>query len=248
MENNGFERFANAWKKSTIADSTEKVYAEEDIKKFKMKSSKNFSRTLNNALNFDLVHKSILVLGMVLLIWFYRSDLTLVMTIAGLIGISILLMIRQGEIQKKLKETDNYSKELSNVISEKIKFYKSYFPSIQWMMAFTNGLLVWVGSMFYFYSKYGYYRIDDAVDILVNVLMVSFAVGISYLSYRFQYKFNLTELEENLVTLDDKQAATMQIQNQRARKRRFKIALIILSTVGLLLFLYLLLTYMKQLM
>jgi len=248
MNNNGFERFRNVWKKTALAGSTGKVYAEEEIKKFKMKNSKDFSRTLNNVLIFDLGLKSLLIIGMLLLIWFYRSDVALVTVIITLIAVVLFMISREQGIMKKLKDTDNYSKQLTSIIADKIAFYKSYFPSLQWMMAFTNGLLVWVGSMYYFYSKYGYYRIDDVTDVAVNALMVLFAIAISYFSYQSQYKFNLNELEENLVDLDSDKAATVQLQNQRARKARYRMSLIIFSIVGLLLFIYLLISYLSRAM
>lgn len=246
MENNEFDRFSSAWKKSASADSQHKIYHEKDINTFKMKSSTDFSRTLNNSIIFDIIHKSILILAMLLLLWFFRTDLFIVLAIILLTCLSIFLIFQERSIKLEFRKIDDYTKDVSTTISEKIRFFRSHSMSLQWMMAFTNGLLVWVGSLFYFYSKYGYYRIDDLADVIVNLLMVSLAIGISFYSYNYQNRFNLLELEENLADLDDEGAAAIHMQNQTRRKRRMKIVLILLSIVGLLSLLYLVIIYLLQ--
>jgi ABC-type multidrug transport system fused ATPase/permease subunit len=246
MENNGFERFSKAWKKSGRTGSTEKFYAEEDIKAFKMKKSKDFSQALNRSLVFDFIQKTILIAAMLLLVWFYRTDMILIIAITGIIGLSVYLLFREGNIKREYQKIDDYSRELSTTIKEKISFFRTHFPSLQWMLAFTNALLVWVGSLFYFYAKYGRYRIDDVADIVVNLLMLCLAFAISFVAYRYQYKFNLNELEENLADLDDEAMAALHIQIQKRRKKRLTIGLIILIIGGLLLLAFLVINFMSQ--
>jgi hypothetical protein len=243
MENNGFERFSKAWKKSGLAGSTRKLYVEEDIKLFKMNKSKDFSRALSNSIVFDLVFKTIVIAGMLLLIWFYRTDLILVSTFVALIALSVFLLIHENGIKQEFQKTDDYSRELSVTIQQKLSFYKNHFPSLRWMLALTNALLVWVGSLYYFYFKYGYYRVEDFVDVLVNLVMVGIAFAISYYSMNFQYKFNMLELEENLADLDDEASAAIHIATQKRRKHRMIVRFAILAALGLLLFIYLFFVY-----
>lgn len=243
MENNGFERFSKAWKKSGLAGSTRKLYVEEDIKLFKMNKSKDFSRALNNSIVFDLAFKTIVIAGMLLLIWFYRTDLILVSTFVILIAFLVFLLIREHGIKQEFRKTDDYSLELSATIQRKLSFYKYRFPSLRWMLALTNALLVWVGSLYYFYFKYGYYRVEDFVDILVNMLMVGIAFAITYCTATYQYRFNMHELEENLADLDDEASAAIHIENQKKRKQRMIIRFVILAALGLLLFIYLFFVY-----
>lgn len=245
MENNGFERFSKAWKKSGIAGSTEKKYTVEDIKKFKMKTSKDFSQTLNKSIIFDFAFKSILIVAMLLLVWFYWANTVLVSAILTIIGLSSYLLYRESHIRKEFQKIEDYSRELSATIKEKVKFYRSNSTSIQWMLAFTNAVLVWVGSLFYFYSKYGYYRVEDFTDLIVNLLMVGLAFGISYAAYHYQYRFNVQELEENLADLDDESLAAIHIQSQTRRRKRLTTGLIILTLVGLLLLIYLVINFIQ---
>lgn len=239
MENNGFERFSKAWKKSGEADSTKKMYSEEDVKLFKMKKSKDFSRALNNSIVLDLAFKTIVIAGMLLLIWFYRTDVILVSTLVILIVLSVFILIHENGIMQEFQKTDDYSRELSATIQQKLRFYKNHFPPLRWMLALTNALLVWVGSLYYFYFKYGYYRVEDFVDVLVNLLMVGIAFAISYFSTNYQYKFNMLELEENLADLDDEASVAIHIETQKRRKYRMIVRFAILAALGLLLFIYL---------
>lgn len=246
MENKGFERFSKAWKKSEQADSTKKLYSVEDVKLFKMKKSKDFSRTLNNSIIFDFVQKAILMAAMLVLIWFYRIETGLIIAFIGLIGLSSYLIYSELIIKRKLDQINEYDLKLSEVIGRKIQFFRQYFPNLRWMLAFTNALLVWVGSLFYFYSRYGFYRLEDIIDITVAVLMVVFAFGGSFLIYTFQFRFNVKELEQSLNILHEDASASETLLALKKKSIRMTIAKIIAFMVGLGLFVYLLASYMSR--
>jgi hypothetical protein len=246
MEHNGFEEYSKAWKKSGLAGFSKKQYSENEINAFKMKKSQDFSQGLVNSITFDFVHKSILMAAMLLLTWFYRDNLLLVIAFVALTGFSIFLLIRENGIKNQFLKIDHYTNELSKSIREKLSFYEAHFPSLKVMMAFTNALLVWVGSLFYFYLKYRYYRIDDIVDLLVNLVMVGLSFAISYYALSYQYRFNVIEMEENIADLEDEHAVSIHIHRQKRRKRQLIVGLAILIAAGLILFLYLLMNYMKQ--
>ena len=141
--------------------------------------------------------------------------------------------------RKQFIGLDNYSRDLQTVIKEKVNFYKHSFPKVKWMVAFTNAFFVWIGSLFYYYSKYGYYRIDSIVDFLVSAAMISLAFAISYAVLSFQFKYYIVELEEYLNSLDDEEAERMVVLNQIRRKKLFTIGVIIALVIGLALFIFL---------
>ena len=89
------------------------------------------------------------------------------------------------------------------------------------MLAFTNALLVWVGSLFYYYSKYGYYRVEDIVDLFVTVVLLSAAFGISYFALSAQFKVEVLDLQSSLDSLDDPEASNISILEQVKKKKRF---------------------------
>jgi len=245
MENNGFERFSNAWKQADTLGQSQKMYSENEIKTIKMKKSLEFSRSINTSILFDGALKGILILGMFVLILFYRNDAALVAVLSVIIGVSFFLLYKEFNIRNELLNIEDYAHELGVVLKRKIQFYKVNFPKLKWMIAFSNSLFVWVGSMFYFYSKYGHYRIEDFVDALVTILMITFAFGISYLALTFQFKLSVLDLEESLINLDDQEAASININAQVQRKKKFRIAMIIAIILGLALFLFLLLSYIN---
>ena len=241
MENsNGFERYSDAWKKADKGSGSQKKYSEKDINAFKMNKSKDFSKALNTSIVFDFVFKGLLILGMLLLIWFYRTNTPIIATLVLLIVASIYLLMKEYSISKEFKLIDDLSTELSKVLKSKIQFYNTSFPKLKWMLASTNALFVWVGSMFYFYSKYGYYKMEDIGDIIVSVIMLSLAFGISYFAMTFQYKYYIYELKECLTQLTDVQTASMTIKKQLWRKRVFIIAAVLAIIAGVLVFAYVL--------
>lgn len=245
MENKEFERFSKAWSANNSKSSSQKVYSEKEITDIKMKNSLDFSRSINKSIVFDYVLKSILIAGMLLLIWVFKSEIPLLLILIGLIGFSVFLLNREANIRAELLKLENYSKELSVILKSKIRFYGVHFPALKLMLAFTNSLLVWVGSMFYFYAKYGYYRIDDIIDVLVTFLIVSLAFGISYFALSYQFKLSILDLEESLMNLDDLDAASINIHEQQRRKKKFNKVLTIAIIAGLVLLLFFLLSYLK---
>lgn len=241
MENsNGFERYANSWKKAGKDSVSQRKYSEKDINKFKMNKSMDFSKSLYKTIWFDFVLKGLLLLGMLILTWLYRTNTSMLVTLILLIGVSVYLIIKEQSIKNKFRKIDALSTELSEVLKEKIQFYSMSFPKLKWMLAYTNALFVWVGSMFYFYSKYGYYKIEGFGDVFVSVLMLTLAFGISYFTITFQYKYYIHELEECLTNLSDEQSAAIILKRQVWRKRVIMIASILAIMVGVLFFIYIL--------
>ena len=235
---NGFERYSNSWKKAHKDSVSQFKYSEKDINKFKMNKSNDFSKALNTSIVFDFVFKGLLVLGMVLLIWFYRTNTPIIATLVLLIGGSIYLLMKEYFIRKEFKLVDDLSTELSKVLKIKIQFYTIFCPKLKWMLASTNALFVWVGSMFYFYSKYGYYKIEGIEDIIVSAIMLTLAFGISFFAMTFQYKYYIHELKECLTQLSNEQTASMTMKKQLWRKRILIIVAILAIIAGVLVFSY----------
>jgi divalent metal cation (Fe/Co/Zn/Cd) transporter len=238
MENNEFQHISELWKKAAQGSTSRKVYSEKDINKFKMKKSIDLTRSLQKSLLFDVAFKGILIAAVVLLIVLYQTNAIMITALIMVSGISLLFMYFENIARKQFFDLDNYSKDLQSVLHEKITFYKHSFPKIKWMVAFTNALFVWIGSLFYFYNKYGYYRIESVADILVSAIMVSLAFGISYVAITFQYKYYIQELEECLTDLNDEQAAAVVIANQQRRKKLITIGAILAIIIGLVLLIF----------
>jgi len=241
MENsNGFERFSDLWKKADKDGVSQKKYSENEINIFKMKKSADFSKALNTSIVFDFALKGILAVAMVLLIWFYNTNLPIVSMLVLLIGISLFLIKKEFSIRRKFSSLDDLSKELSTVLRSKIAFYHDSFPKLKWMLAISNALFVWIGSMFYYYSKYGYYKIEDLTDVLVSVAICLMAFAISYFAMTFQYKYHIHELQECLSELNDEQATALTIKRQSNRKTVFILITVLAAITGILLFGYIL--------
>jgi Ca2+/Na+ antiporter len=246
MGNNGFDRFSKAWLKSgTAGDSTNRKYAENDIKRFKMEKSQDISRAINNSIILDFVLKGLLIIALMALAWFYHSSIIMLGVFVLLALCSVYFIFRELSIRKALADTTDYRQEVNTFIGGKIKFFRKHFPPLKWMLAFTSALFVWVGSLFYFYFKYGRYRLDDPDDVLVAVLMVALAYGISWLAYNIQFGINIRELEENLKLMEEEENAPAMLEAMKKRSRRILAAKIIFFVVGLALFVFLLLSFLQ---
>ena len=108
MENNGFNRISEVWKKADTSGFSQKKYSKEDINKIKMKKSLDFSKSINNAIVFDNVLKGILLVGMLLLTWFYRTSPLVLVIIACLIAISIYSVYKEFVIRKEMLKIGIY--------------------------------------------------------------------------------------------------------------------------------------------
>ena len=245
MENNGFKEFSDIWKKADDIAASQKTYSIDDLNKIKMKTSQDFSRSINNSIVFDFIHKGILIAGMLLLAWFYKTNVSILVVLFILISISVITIIKEYGIRKELVQIDDYTKKLKDVITQKLDFYKDRFVILKLMLAFTNALLVWVGSMFYYYSKYGYYKIEDITDLIVAMIMIGASFGISYLSLTWLLKNNVTDLQVSLNELTEN--VTQDLQALLRRKRRQKVILAFIAAVGLVLFVLLVSIYLFQL-
>jgi hypothetical protein len=103
-----------------------------------------------------------------------------------------------------------------------------------------------VGRLFYFYFRYGFYRLEDFIDITAAVLTLVFAFGGSFLIYTFQFRFNVKQLEQSLNILQEDASASQTLLALKKKSIRMTIAKIIAFMVGLALFVCLLVSYMAR--
>jgi len=241
MENsNGFERFSDVWKKADKDSFSQKTYSENDINKFKMKKSADFSKALNTSIIVDFAFKGLLVLSMLVLIWLYNASFPVVLILVLLIGAFMYILTQEYSIREKFRALDDLSKELGAVLKARIQFYHTHFPTLKWMIALSNALFVWVGSLFYYFAKYGTYKMEDLTDVLVSVGIIGMAFIISYYAMTFQYKYYIHELNECLTELSDEQSTSLMIKRQSRRKMVFILIAILAIIIGALLFGYML--------
>jgi len=239
MKNNEFKHISDLWKKAEKNGGSHKVYSEKDINEFKMKKSIDFSKALQKSILFDIAFKGLLIIAVVTLFSLFQSNVTMIIALIIVTGISGLFMYYENLVRKQFIDLDDYSRDLQTVLKEKVNFYNQSFPKVKWMVAFTNAFFVWIGSLFYYFSKYGYYRIESLADVIVSAIMILLAFGISYVALTFQYKYYIKELKECLFNLDDEQTAVMVIANQQRRKILFTIGAILAVLVGLALLIFL---------
>jgi len=240
MEKNDFDRYSELWKKVENTAYSHEEYSKESINKLKMKKSNDLTKSIQRSISFDLVLKSVLILAMILLALIFKTDTNMNLGLFGVAGILGILIYHERLTREQLQALDEYSREVKSVLTDKLRFYRNDFSRLSWMFAISNGAFVWVGSLFYYYWKYGMYKITSFMDVLVSAMMIIIAFGISYFAMLWQLKYVIHELEENLASIDEDKAFLKVAEKHKKQRIIITISAIITLIIGLLLFFILL--------
>jgi len=205
-----------------------------------MKKSMSLTKSIQRSISFDLVFKSILILAMILLAFIFNTGTHMNLGLLGVAGILGILIYHEKLTKNQIHELEDYSKEIKSVLTEKLHFYRHDFMRLSWMLAISSGVFVWVGSLFYYYTKYGLYRVTAFIDVMVTVVMILLAFGISYFTMRWQFKYYIHELEENLASIDEDESFLKTAEKHRKQRLVITILAIAAIVIGLLLFFILL--------
>lgn len=196
----------------------------------------DLTKSIQRSISFDLVFKSILILAMILLALIFNTGTHMNLGLLGVAGILGILIYHEKLTKNQIHELEDYSKEIKSVLTEKLHFYRHDFMRLSWMLAISSGVFVWVGSLFYYYSKYGQYNISSYIDFLVSAIMIILAFGISYITMRWQLYYYIHEIEENLVSIDDDESFMKIVEKHRINRIFITIIAVTLVVIGLLLF------------
>ena len=134
MKNNEFKHISDLWKKAEKNGGSHKVYSEKDINEFKMKKSIDFSKALQKSILFDIAFKGLLIIAVVTLFSLFQSNVTMIIALIIVTGISGLFMYYENLVRKQFIDLDDYSRDLQTVLKEKVNFYNQSFPKVKWMV------------------------------------------------------------------------------------------------------------------
>jgi len=240
MENNEFDRYSELWKKGENTAYSRVEYSKESITKLKMKKSMDITKSIHRSISFDLVFKSVLILAMILLAMIFKTDTNMNLGLFGVAGILGILIYHEKLTRNQIQVLDDYTREVKSVLAEKLRFYRNDFVRLSWMLAISNGVFVWVGSLFYYYSKYGVYKLISPIDVMVSAIMILMAFSISYFAMKWQFKYVIHELEDSLASIDDDGVFLKMAENHKRKRIVRTIFAIFAVIVGLLVFFILL--------
>lgn len=231
--------FKAAWQE--VSNFNTEVLSEADVRKYLASKSKSITASFRNGLIIDIILKTLLAGSFGLLLWLYLSNLKIITVCAILILVIVYLLYYLLSVIKQIPGHAEYSGSLYKLLENEIRFFKTRFSKVVYIIALSNPLFIFSGMLFYFQFKYSGFRELEAVDFIVLSLIciAGFILGAFVLLW--QYNYQVKQLEECLTELDKDGLKALTAGKQKAQNRRLFVIFTIVLICGLLLFGYLLL-------
>jgi hypothetical protein len=206
-----------------------------EMEKLLKKASADFSDSVKKTLKIDMIFKSCLILGfMIVLVLFVHNQFVLITSLLFLIlgGIALLA---ENNFLKGIRETQVMERNISQKIRVELKFYRSNMIRYPVVLSLSIAMFYILGSMVYHAVHYGFIKpFRDITDVLVLggflILGVIISFGANYPYFRSKIN-NLETLADDL-----KNEAHYEIKEQEIRlKKQLTLAIFILiGLVGIL--------------
>lgn len=235
MENNLLE----IWEHNNHAPETKKLNKDMITKHIESKASRaSWTFTFNLVSYLTALLASIVLLSMN--IYGYRTNPVMVWVEAGLLLLSFLFLGYGAFIFIKLREINNFTKDLYELLNKKMKFMKVHYEIWLIITAFIV-LILTFGLNTLVDNQNGIYRINKVtVYVLVNIAMFLFIYAVQKMSAATStnlLKAYLSDLKANYL---DK---TAQIESKRKKLRWIYIIIGLILLVTLVLGVFKALTF-----
>jgi hypothetical protein len=226
MENNNLN---DIWEHQKHIPENEKLNKKMIIDYLKPKVSKvSWTFSFNLVFYFAILTASIILLSMNL--YGYRTNSVMLTVEAGLLLYSLIFLGYGIFIFMKIREINNFSKDLHDLLESKIKFLHFYYEiwliitSIAvWILSFALNTLVDNMDGFYRINRVGFF-------ILISVIMLVFVYAVQKLSA----EISMRHLKAFLSDLEAHYLAQTKAIEQRKRKFRWIFVVGIILAIGLL--------------
>ena len=203
--------------------------------------SKEASTGLKKYLQFDLLLKIAVLIGLAWIVYLFRNTLFFYPLSLSAIAGSIA-SIRQALLIKHLKNMIDYTMPVRGVIAAVFKQARRNLNIAGVLVGFTNPLIILAGSFIYYFNKYGLGFKQTLEDTLVTILLMLIGFVFGYAAFSVQQNTLLNDLEISLEILDNESNDTIElVAGRRKRRTAMAIALIVL---GVALFTILLASYL----
>jgi len=221
MENNNL---INIWEQKKHVPENEKLESEMITQYLKPRVSKVYW-----TFNFNLVFYLFALLANIVLLsmnlYGYRSNPVMLAVESGLLGLSLLFLGYGFFIFMRIREINNFSKDLRELLQSKIKFLRFHYEIwliitaiVVWMLSFALNTLV--------DNQDGFYRINRAgFFVVVSLVMLVFMYGVQKLSA----EISMRTLKEYLADLEDSYLG--RTEKVEMRRRKMKLVYLVLGII-----------------
>jgi hypothetical protein len=221
-----------AWKNESSFE--DKKLSESDILDFLHGRSKDMNRLFTKGLIFDIVLKTVIGISLLGIILLFRTNPHIILMVSVILLGTIWTIFFQGKMIGRIPETTGADPVIRTTLENKVKFYRLRYIKSLYVGALSNALIILAGSLYYFYFKYGEIRPFQWDDYLVlgAVILIGFALG-AYAQIA-QHNFQVKQLESCLKEIDEDSMTPYTISQQRSKKRRMILILVLAILCGLL--------------
>jgi len=203
MENNNL---INIWEQKKHVPENEKLESEMITQYLKPKVSKVYW-----TFNFNLVFYLFALLANIVLLsmnlYGYRSNPVMLAVESGLLGLSLLFLGYGFFIFMRIREINNFSKDLRELLQSKIKFLRFHYEIwliitavVVWILSFSLNTLVDNQDGFYRINRVGFF-------VVISLIMLVFIYGVQKLSAEISMrtlKAYLADLEDSYLGRTEK--------------------------------------------
>jgi hypothetical protein len=230
------EKYKAAWQHEAVFE--EDKLSQKQVAGFLRAASKDTLTLFKRSLIFDIVLKAILLtLFIPLIFWMPYSG--------SWMGIVLLLvLIHAGGIAwqvrtiRKIPQVDRGGQPVLDVLRSYIAYYYQHYYASIFVAAISSSLLFLVGSLHYFYFKYGEVPAPAIDDLLVlgTGLLLSFALSV--VAQLWQNNFRMRQLETRVEEIEADTLTERSMEQYRSRRARNIILISIALLAGVLLLVY----------
>lgn len=228
MENNNI---INTWEGEKHVPETQKLDHKMIIQHLKPRISKVYW-----GFNFNLIVYLLAILASIIMLsmnlYGYRTNPVMLTVESALLGLSIIFLGYGIFIFMKIREINNFSKDLTELLQSKIKFLRFHYEIwliltafIAWILTFSLGTLVDNQDGIFRINKVGFF-------VIISLVMLGFIYGVQKLSAELflrTLKAYLTDLEANYL------GHTEKIESKRKKMRWIYFVILIILTVTFIL-------------
>ncbi len=226
------------WADGQAGISKHQMVSREEIDLFRQTQSRDVSSSMHRLITFDILLKVAVALGYVTFIILLEGQIS-VQWISGLLALTCLgMVLEEVRFLKALAKIDE-SGSILETLRKKIDFHERYYRKYILRSAVTSPMLILCGFFFYEMLKYEKVNMGFPWETPVPYIFLIIGFLISYFASRPFYRIRLEELNNCLEVLDDQYKAYSTIQYQRKRKRNLIILFLMISLLGILIFLVL---------
>jgi hypothetical protein len=221
MENNNL---INIWEQKKHVPENEKLESEMITQYLKPKVSKVYW-----TFNFNLVFYLFALLANIVLLsmnlYGYRSNPVMLAVESGLLGLSLLFLGYGFFIFMRIREINNFSKDLRELLQSKIKFLRFHYEIwliitavAVWILSFSLNTLVDNQDGFYRINRVGFF-------VVISLIMLVFIYGVQKLSA----EISMRTLKAYLADLEDSYPG--RTEKVETIRRKMKLVYLVLGII-----------------